>query len=189
MQPTACQYVPGLAAPVDVNQPHATFGELGGAVAGEGVARLPVVVVGVKHRRDRPIGCATPSPPSRSVIRHLLVYRTTSSCLPYTPRLCTFRRWQLPCGARRSQVERRQESEHALLSAAAEVIAERGINGASLSVIGERAGTSRGLPAHHFGSKDALVARVASAAQDRMAEVLLASIERSRARHRGDARA
>ena len=85
-----------------------------------------------------------------------------------------------PMGARRTQVERRQESESALLSAAAEVIAERGINGASLTVIGERAGTSRGLPAHHFGSKDALVARVASAAQDRMAEVLLASIARSR---------
>jgi AcrR family transcriptional regulator len=82
-------------------------------------------------------------------------------------------------GARRTQVERRQDSENALLTAAAEVIAERGINGASLSVIGERAGTSRGLPAHHFGSKDALVARVARAAQDRIAEVLLSSIERS----------
>ena len=56
MQATARQYVPRLAAPVDVNQPHATFGELGGAVAGEGVARLPVVVVGIKHRRERPMG-------------------------------------------------------------------------------------------------------------------------------------
>jgi AcrR family transcriptional regulator len=81
--------------------------------------------------------------------------------------------------ARRTQVERREESERGLLAAAAEVIAERGINGASLSVIGERAGTSRGLPTHHFGSKNALVARVASAAQDRMAEVLVAAVERS----------
>ena len=55
-----------------------------------------------------------------------------------------------------------------LLTAAAEAIAERGITGASLSVIGERAGTSRGLPTHHFGSKDALVARVAARAQDRV---------------------
>jgi AcrR family transcriptional regulator len=39
---------------------------------------------------------------------------------------------------------------------------------------------SRGLPAHHFGSKDALVARVASEAQNRTAAVLSASIERSR---------
>jgi AcrR family transcriptional regulator len=60
-----------------------------------------------------------------------------------------------------------------------EVIAERGIDGASLTVIGERAGTSRGLPTHHFGSKNALGARVASAAQDRMADVLLTAIERS----------
>jgi AcrR family transcriptional regulator len=84
-----------------------------------------------------------------------------------------------PMRARRTQVERREESERVLLTAASEVIAERGINGASLTVIGERAGMSRGLPTHHFGSKDALVARVASAAQDRMAEVLLAAIERS----------
>jgi len=82
--------------------------------------------------------------------------------------------------ARRTQVERRQESERALLAAAAEVIAERGINGASLAVIGERAGTSRGLTTHHFGSKDALVARVASSAQDRISEVLQTAIERSR---------
>jgi len=84
--------------------------------------------------------------------------------------------------ARRTQVQRRQESERALLAAAAEVIAERGINGASLAVIGERAGTSRGLTTHHFGSKDSLVARVASSAQDRMGDVLQAAIERSQPR-------
>jgi len=84
-----------------------------------------------------------------------------------------------PLRARRTQVERREESERALLSAATEVIAERGISGASFTVIGERAGTSRGLPTHHFGSKDALVARVASDAQDRMADVLRTAAERS----------
>jgi AcrR family transcriptional regulator len=84
-----------------------------------------------------------------------------------------------PQPARRTQLERREEAERGLLVAAAEVIAERGISGASLSVIGERAGTSRGLPTHHFGSKNALVARVASAAQDRMAGVLIAAVERS----------
>jgi AcrR family transcriptional regulator len=82
--------------------------------------------------------------------------------------------------ARRTQVERRRDSERALLAAATEVIAERGVEGASLAVIGERAGTSRGLPTHHFGSKDALVARVADRAQDRLSEVMLAAIERSR---------
>jgi len=84
-----------------------------------------------------------------------------------------------PMRARRSQVERRQESERALLAAAAEVISERGINGASLAVIGERAGTSRGLLTHHFGSKDAFIARVASCAQDRVSEAMLAALERS----------
>jgi AcrR family transcriptional regulator len=77
---------------------------------------------------------------------------------------------------RRTQVERRQESERVLLSAAVEAIAERGITGASLSVIGERAGTSRGLPTHHFGSKDALVARVAARAQDRVRAATAAAI-------------
>ena len=84
-----------------------------------------------------------------------------------------------PIPARRTQVERRQESERALVAAAAEVIAERGVNGASLAVIGDRAGTSRGLPTHHFGSKDVLVARVATSAQDRLREVMRAAVDRS----------
>jgi len=84
-----------------------------------------------------------------------------------------------PMRARRTQVERRQDSERALVTAATEVIAERGVNGASLAVIGERAGTSRGLPTHHFGTKDTLVARVARSAQDRLTGVLLAALDRS----------
>lgn len=73
---------------------------------------------------------------------------------------------------RRTQAERRSESEDALLAAAAELVAERGLAGASLANIGERAGTSRGLPTHHFGSKDALVERLAMRAQDRIQEAL-----------------
>jgi AcrR family transcriptional regulator len=56
------------------------------------------------------------------------------------------------------------------LDAAAELIAERGVQGASLASIGERAGVSRGLPTHHFGSKDALVSRLAQRAQSGIAE-------------------
>jgi len=70
--------------------------------------------------------------------------------------------------ARRSQAERRSRSEDALLDAAAEVVAERGIQGASLASIGGRAGVSRGLPTHHFGSKDALVTQLAERAQTRI---------------------
>ena len=71
--------------------------------------------------------------------------------------------------ARRSQAERRSRSEDALLEAAAEVVAERGVQGASLASIGGRAGVSRGLPTHHFGSKDALVTELAERAQGMIA--------------------
>lgn len=71
-----------------------------------------------------------------------------------------------PVPERQSQADRRSRSEDALLDAAAELIAERGVQGASLASIGGRAGVSRGLPTHHFGSKDALVARLAQRAQD-----------------------
>jgi AcrR family transcriptional regulator len=77
----------------------------------------------------------------------------------------------------RTQAQRRAESEAALLDAAAELIAERGIDRASLGSIGERAGSSRGLPTHHFGSKDALVARVARRAQDRVRSATAAALE------------
>ena len=82
--------------------------------------------------------------------------------------------------ARRTQAQRRSESEEALLDAAAEVIAERGIERASLASIGERAGASRGLANHHFGSKDTLIARLASRAQDRIEARQLAAVRRQR---------
>lgn len=75
---------------------------------------------------------------------------------------------------RRTQAQRRSESEEALLVAAAQLVAERGIDGATLSSIGERAGTSRGLPTHHFGTKDALIAALAQRAQDRISDALAA---------------
>ena len=81
--------------------------------------------------------------------------------------------------ARRTQVERRSQSEDALLDAAAELIAERGVEGASLASIGTRAGSSRGLPTHHFGSKDALVARLAQRSQDRISAATRERIERT----------
>ena len=69
-----------------------------------------------------------------------------------------------------SQAERRTRSEDALLDASAELVAERGVHGASLASIGGRAGVSRGLPTHHFGSKDALLARLAQRAQSRIGQ-------------------
>jgi AcrR family transcriptional regulator len=77
-----------------------------------------------------------------------------------------------------TQAERRTKSEQALLDAAATLIAERGVEQTSLARIGELAGTSRGLPTHHFGSKDALVARLARRSQDRVAAATLNVLER-----------
>jgi AcrR family transcriptional regulator len=64
-----------------------------------------------------------------------------------------------------------------LLDAAAELIAERGVDGASLASIGGRAGVSRGLPTHHFGSKDTLVARLAQRAQEGIASAMMATLD------------
>jgi AcrR family transcriptional regulator len=73
-------------------------------------------------------------------------------------------------GQRRTQVERRAASEAALLRAAAELIAERGFDRTSLRSIGARAGTSREMPAYHFGSKEGLIARLAERAYERTLE-------------------
>jgi AcrR family transcriptional regulator len=80
---------------------------------------------------------------------------------------------------RRTQAERRSRSEEALLDAAAALIAERGIDRASLHTIGSRAGTSRGLPSHHFGSKDAMIARLAQRSQEKLSREMVVALERS----------
>jgi AcrR family transcriptional regulator len=67
--------------------------------------------------------------------------------------------------ARRTQQERREHAETALLNAAAELAVEHGVRSLTLARIGERAGYSRGIVTHHFGSKQALVERLARATQ------------------------
>ena len=62
--------------------------------------------------------------------------------------------------SRRTQEERRTDAEQRLLTAAAELIAEAGPSGVTLANIGERAGYSRGLATHHFGSKGAMMQRL-----------------------------
>jgi AcrR family transcriptional regulator len=80
---------------------------------------------------------------------------------------------------RRTQAQRRSQSEAALLDAAAELIAERGVDRASLARIGERAGASRGLPTHHFGSKQALLDRLARRTQDGVIAATQLALEQS----------
>lgn len=67
---------------------------------------------------------------------------------------------------RRTQAERRAEAEGRVLAAAAEIVAEKGVDGLTLAEAGERAGYSRGLAGHYFGSKDELLAAMAEAIHD-----------------------
>jgi AcrR family transcriptional regulator len=65
-----------------------------------------------------------------------------------------------------TQEERRNEAEQRLLTAAAELIGEVGPAGVTLANIGERAGYSRGLATHYFGSKGALMKRLVDTVTD-----------------------
>ncbi|MCQ8193160.1 TetR/AcrR family transcriptional regulator [Streptomyces rugosispiralis] len=66
---------------------------------------------------------------------------------------------------RRTQQERRAQAEAALLGAAAELVVEHGVRSLTLARVGEHAGYSRGIVTHHFGSKQALIERLARATQ------------------------
>jgi len=66
---------------------------------------------------------------------------------------------------RRTQHQRRDQAETALLNAAAELVIEEGVHALTLARVGERAGYSRGLPTHYFGSKQVLLQRLAHATQ------------------------
>jgi AcrR family transcriptional regulator len=67
--------------------------------------------------------------------------------------------------ARRTQKQRRDQAEAALLDAAAELVVEQGVRSLTLARVSERAGYSRGLLTHHFGSKQALLERLARTTQ------------------------
>ncbi|WNG36482.1 TetR family transcriptional regulator [Archangium minus] len=63
---------------------------------------------------------------------------------------------------RRTQEERRDESEQRMLAAGLRLVAEQGIEKLTLADVGKTAGYSRGLPAHHFGSKEQYLKALAS---------------------------
>lgn len=73
---------------------------------------------------------------------------------------------------RRSQTERRDESERRLLHAATEVIVERGVSAATFGAIGERAGYSRGLATQKFGSKQGMTEALIAHLHERQAKAL-----------------
>jgi len=59
-----------------------------------------------------------------------------------------------------TQAERSASSRQRLLDAALELLAEKGVQAASVAEIGARAGMSRAAVNFHFGSKDALLVAV-----------------------------
>lgn len=96
--------------------------------------------------------------------------------------------WQTPIMAseaqplprtRRTQQERRTSAEAKLLQSAMELIAEQGAGRTSLAQIGERAGFSRGIVNHHFGTKAELVRRVITESRRRFGESITGDIEGS----------
>lgn len=82
-----------------------------------------------------------------------------------------------PQAVRRTQAERRAESDRNLLLAAAELIAEEGFNAATFEKVGARAGYSRGLASQRFGSKDGLIEALIAYLHERSLELLTAQGE------------
>lgn len=76
--------------------------------------------------------------------------------------------------ARRTQAERRDESERRLLDATARVVAEQGVSAATFEAIGRSAGYSRGLATQKFGSKDGLIEALIADLHERQNELLAA---------------
>lgn len=72
---------------------------------------------------------------------------------------------------RRTQAERRAESEHRLIQASIELIVEQGLENTTLAEIGRRAGASHAAVNHRFGSKDELVDRIIEVATEYHAQV------------------
>jgi AcrR family transcriptional regulator len=77
--------------------------------------------------------------------------------------------------ARRTQAERRASAEDRLIQATLELIAQKGMGQVTMGEIGQVAGFSRGLAAHHFGSKAGLLAAVSLKVRASFGEIFAAS--------------
>jgi len=67
---------------------------------------------------------------------------------------------QRPPHRRRTQAERRDQSERGLVEASIAVVSEEGVSAATFEAIGRRGGYSRGLVGQRFGSKLGLIEAV-----------------------------
>jgi AcrR family transcriptional regulator len=68
---------------------------------------------------------------------------------------------------KRTQAERRAETEHRVLEAAIDLVAGGGVKALTLAAVGEAAGYSRGIVTHHFGSRRGLLDALAREMQGR----------------------
>ncbi len=75
-----------------------------------------------------------------------------------------------------TQEERRTETRRRLLQAAAELFAERGVDGASIDAIAERAERTSGALYDHFGGKDGLLFALLDGWVDDVATVIGAEL-------------
>lgn len=62
--------------------------------------------------------------------------------------------------SRRTQAERREQSERSLVDAAIAIVGKRGVSAMTFETIGKKSGYSRSLVTQHFGSKRGLVEAV-----------------------------
>ncbi|MBP1853248.1 TetR/AcrR family transcriptional regulator [Rhizobium halophytocola] len=67
--------------------------------------------------------------------------------------------------ARRTQQERREQTERKVIAAATALIAARGSRALTLAEVGKAAGYSRGIVTHHFGNRENLLRAVMRDAQ------------------------
>jgi AcrR family transcriptional regulator len=74
---------------------------------------------------------------------------------------------KLATPVRRTQAERRDESERGVLQAAIAVVAEEGVGAVTFDAVGRKGGFSRGLATQRFGSKQGLIEAVISHLHER----------------------
>lgn len=75
-----------------------------------------------------------------------------------------------------TQGERRAQTRKALLDAAADLLAERGVDGASIDAIAEAAGRTSGAVYDHFGGKEGILFALLEGWVDDVAAVIIAEL-------------
>lgn len=72
---------------------------------------------------------------------------------------------------RRTQADRRHDAEQRLLESGVQVVAQKGVAGMTLNEVGELAGYSRSLVAHHYGNKEQFLGALARYVHQRYQDV------------------